>query len=231
VVEMKLSPKFKDAAEDYLFLLKRGYSAGKILPLVSSRYQLSGTERSMLYRGIFLHDTKTARLKMLVSVPVNPLHIDGFNVLITIASYLQGLPVFIACDGFLRDAAYLRGKIQSITTFEPAIDLLIQNLQHIEGEHTIYLDQEVALHKKIDALLAKRGIKKDTQPNLVILENVDKKLISVENGSVCTSDTEIIEKTSCVVFDLARHVISDRFNPDLFDLGRYLFAHDQETMV
>jgi len=223
---MKLSAQFNDAAGDYLLLLERGYTPGKILPLVSSRYQLSGTERSMLYRGIFSNDKKSARLKKLVSVPVNPLHIDGFNILITIASYLQGLPVFIACDGLLRDASYLRGKIQRITTFEPAVDLLLQNLQHIEGEHTIYLDKEVALHKKIDALLTKGGLKKDTRLNLVIMENVDKKLISIENGSVCTSDTEVIEMTSSAVYDLARHVISARFHPDLFDLARYLFSHD-----
>lgn len=224
---MKLSAQFKDAAGDYLHLLERGYSPGKILPLVSSRYQLSGTERSMLYRGIFSNDKKAARLKKQVSFPVNPLHIDGFNVLITIASYLQGLPVFMACDGLLRDASYLRGKIQSITTFEPAVDLLFQNLQQIEGEHTIYLDKEVALHKKIDALLTNAGTGKVTQLNLVIVENVDEKLISIDQGSVCTSDTEIIEMTSSVIFDLARHAITARFNPDLFDLGGYLFSHNR----
>jgi hypothetical protein len=214
---MKLSASFRDASGDYLHLLERGYSSGQILPLVSSRYQLSATESSMLYRGVFTKAQSSARLKKLVSSPTAPLHIDGFNVLITIASYLQGLPVFLACDGCLRDAAYVRGNIQKITNFDRAAMMLLQSLNRINGKHTIYLDREVALHKQIAALLE--------QPNdlkLVIAEKVDEKLISIAEGVLCSSDTEIIEMASVAVFDLARYVITHHFEPDFFDLEAYL---------
>jgi hypothetical protein len=214
---MKLSAQFRDAAADYLHLLERSYSPGKILPLVSSRYQLSSVERTMLYRGVFTQQQKAARQKKLVTMPRAPLQIDGFNVLITIASYLQGLPVFLACDGWVRDAAYVRGKIEMIATFDRAAGLLLQSLQRISGKHKIYLDKEVHLHEKIATLLEQSNDLK-----LIITEKVDKKLISIAQGVVCSSDTEIIEMASAAVFDLARYAITHHFEPVFFDLDEYL---------
>ena len=42
----------KDAARDYRFLLNRSYPQKASIKLVGDRYQLSGQERSVLYRGV-----------------------------------------------------------------------------------------------------------------------------------------------------------------------------------
>ncbi len=217
---MKLSAQFNDAAADYQHLLERGYSAGKVLPLVSNRYQLSGIERTMLYRGVFAQEQRVARRKKLATIPVAPLQIDGFNVLITIASYLQGLPVFLAGDGLLRDAAYVRGKIEMIATFEQATALLLKSLLHFEGGQMIFLDREVTAHKEIEKMLTAAAIWDHSTQRLIITEKVDKTLISSYSGCVCTSDTGIIDAANIPVFDLARHVLAINFFPDFFDLSK-----------
>lgn len=216
---MKLSASFRDAASDYLHLLERGYSAGKILPLVSSRYQLSGVERTMLYRGVFTQQQKTARQRKLATMPGAPLQIDGFNVLITIASYLQGLPVFLAGDGLVRDAAYVRGKIDMIATFERAAGLLLISLRRIEGEQLIFLDREVTLHNHIGQMLARTPSWDKSRQRLAIIEKVDQALKLSDSGCICTSDTGIIDAANIPVFDLARHVLAENFNPDFLDLS------------
>lgn len=216
---MKLSAQFRDAAADYLHLLERGYSAGKILPLVSSRYQLSGVERTMLYRGVFTQQKKTARQKKLVTMPRAPLQIDGFNVLITIASYLQGLPVFLAGDGLVRDAAYVRGKIEMIATFERAAGLLLKSLHRIEGEQVIFLDQEVTLHNDIGQMLAGATSWDESKHRLAIIEKVDEALKLTDNGCICTSDSGIIDAANIPFFDLARYVLASNFNSDFFDMS------------
>ncbi len=44
--------KFKDAVRDYRFLLDRSYPQKASIKLVGDRNQLTGQERSLLYRGV-----------------------------------------------------------------------------------------------------------------------------------------------------------------------------------
>lgn len=218
-----LTQNFHLAAFDYQFLLNRGYLPGSILEMVSSRHRLSSIERSMLYRGISSDaDQKLRAAKLMSKLKFSPdlkFYIDGLNVLITIASYLQGLPVFIAGDGMLRDASNLRGKIQIINRFDQAVELLISFLVSITPSKSIlYLDKQGETHQQINQSLINSSNWNDELIFIEISDQVDKELVTHKDGIVCTSDSEIIDATGCRVFDLAKAVLVNAFKPDFPDL-------------
>ncbi len=101
------------AVKDYYYLTERGYPRKGVLMLVGNRYGLSDTQRTILYRGIASETRYRRRKKKLISsqkIQDQNLHIDGFNVLTTIASYLLGKVLFISSDHILRDASGMKGK-------------------------------------------------------------------------------------------------------------------------
>jgi hypothetical protein len=218
-----LDKSFQQAKRDYSYLLERVYSPGNILMLVSDHYGLTGVQRTMLYRGVSPNEENLRRIKKPVDEEFcrrKPLFIDGFNVLITIASYLQGLPVFLATDGFLRDASHTRGKIEAITCFEPAIGLLLKYLSEISPlKATIFLDLKVGIHRTISGKITELANHENCSVDILINDDVDNTLISMETGIVCTSDSIIIDRTQAKVFDLARNLLVKYFKPDFLDLG------------
>ncbi len=219
-----IADNFQQAMEDYQFLLNRGYTSGAILKMVSNRRKLSANQRAMLYRGVFSNsDLNLRAVKIMVDkdqLTKVPIHIDGLNVLITVASYLQGITVFVATDGFLRDVAQLRGRIQKINQFDQAVELTMKTLRKIDLKHaTFYLDKEVEMHKDLSPLLLKSEFWNNEIFELAIAENVDGILRLKSQGVVCTSDTGIIDNCGCSVFDLPAMVLKSSFNPHFIDLG------------
>jgi hypothetical protein len=102
------------AIKDYKFLLDRGYPQKSILKMVGDKYQLSGTARSVLHRGVCSSAQIKSRKKKKIGetdLKNQVIHIDLYNILFVIGSYLNGTLVFVSNDGFLRDTSELHGKI------------------------------------------------------------------------------------------------------------------------
>ncbi len=99
---IELSKTFSEAASDYLFLLEKQYPKKSILKLVGDKYQLTGEERSVLFRGIHQPELCELRKNKLVTTleSSKPLFVDGYNVIRTIGSYLLGKTVFYSTDEF-----------------------------------------------------------------------------------------------------------------------------------
>lgn len=221
-----LSKYFQQAAGDYLWLLEKGYRAGRILELVGNHYQLPATERSMLYRGIQTEATRKKRAGKLIfeteTLAGKELALDGFNVLIAIASYLQGLPVFIASDNWLRDAAHLRNKIQKITRFADAIECLLAHLRVLNpGNVLIFLDKKADLHQQLKDFLLDSAFWEKDRFSIIVSDLVDEDLMAINSGILCTSDSEIIDHTTCRLFDLARNTLENAFRPDFVDMREF----------
>ena len=219
---MVLSLPFREAARDYLYLLEKNYPQKAIIKIIGDRYSLTGTERTLLYRGLTTSNNKTRRAGLLwnvANIKQEELHIDGYNVLITIGSYLNGNLVFIANDNFLRDASEIHGKVFRTSLFDRSISLLLEYLKHIEIKTIhFYLDQPVSksgeLANKIHSLMQKAGFKGSSST----VASPDYMLKNLDDGIVCTSDSTIIDHTQRGLFDLARHTISHHFDPDFLDL-------------
>ena len=97
-------PDLFPAANEYLWLLSRGYPQKSSLKMVGDKFGLTRDMRQVLYRGISAEEKAKARRQRIGSVsPGEVVLIDTYNVLFTVNNYLLGSPLFISNDGLLRD--------------------------------------------------------------------------------------------------------------------------------
>ena len=217
-----ISKNFKYAKRDYRFLLEKKYPQKGIIKLVGDRYALSGTERTMLYRGITTKENISHRKHKIAHVKDvrgSELVIDGYNVMITIGNYLNGNLVYIGNDGYLRDAAEMHGKVFRKVLMQKVLDLLLDDLRYLSPSETvIYFDQPVSksgeLAARVSMLMKVSGIK----GNAKTADSPDYILKQAKDGLIATSDSSIIDSSRAKVFDLARHVIHRNFKPEFLDL-------------
>lgn len=216
---MEFSNNFKKAIKDYLYLLERGYPQRGFLQLVGDRHSLNSMERTIIYRGLTTRKKSAARTSKLIStgeLQGKTLFIDGYNVIVRVAAYLQGLPVFISLDNFLRDASEMRGKLQLNRFLEPSIRLIVRYIKTLPvSEKIFYLDKNISINK-----ISTNIIKSELSDiiRIVIHEKVDKKLSAIKDGVIATADSEIIDNSELRFFDLARKTIEFFYTPNFIDL-------------
>ncbi len=58
-------------------------------------------------------------------------------------------------------------------------------------------------------------------------QTVDNDLFSLVKGIVATSDSGIIDRSNCRIFDLARHLLNDNFQPDFLDLKMLIHSGEE----
>ena len=211
----------KKAAQDFRFLLNRGYPRKAALELVGNRYTFTSDERHLLHRGVFSDPDSESRRKKKVSIEDlrgKDLAIDGHNVIITIEAGLSGRPLVLADDGFIRDISGLSGSFRKTETTEEAIQLIINAIKQIKPHQTLFL---------LDAPISKSGKLAEEVRNYLKKENIAGDAMAVKvperiligfPGVVATSDTAIIDR-SRKILDLAGHIITKK--TDLKSLLRW----------
>ncbi|MCD6558485.1 MAG: DUF434 domain-containing protein [Palaeococcus sp.] len=112
-----MSPLFL-AYEDLKYLLNRGYKKKSALDFVANHYTLTLKERHFLARCVFSDSEIEERKKKLLKkeeIEGSVLGIDGFNVLITLESLLEGRAILCE-DGLLRDLERRGGYTLNVQT-------------------------------------------------------------------------------------------------------------------
>jgi hypothetical protein len=221
-----IGKNFKDAARDYLYLLDHKYSQKSILKLTGDRYALNSVERSVLYRGISSTESSRRRAKKLIELTESEgseLHIDGYNVLITIGSYLNGDLVFLSTDKILRDASEIHGKAFRNELFNKAILLIFTYLQSISpGSVNFYFDKPIshsgALCERINILFQHYEMKGFAST----LASPDHFLKTIDSGKTATSDSSIIDRGKVQIIDLPKAVIQFHYKKDFVDLVDFI---------
>ncbi len=219
---MLVADNFINATNDYIYLLERKYPQKAILKLIGDKYLLSGIERTILFRGITTQNkivSRSTKLATETELYHQTLHIDCYNTLITIGSYLNGSTVFVGNDNFLRDASEIHGKIFRTELYEKSLSLIFYYLKTINiSEVLFYLDKPVSYSGKlcqdINDLLTKEKINGNAQT----CESPDFILKNVDYGFCSTSDSIIIDNSKIKIFDLSRKTIEFHFNPNFLDL-------------
>jgi hypothetical protein len=216
-----VSENFGKAVPDYLYLQERQYPQKSSLKLVGDKFQLSRTERSMLYRGVVTSCQKKLREnKIIDQLPESPvLHVDGYNVIRTIGSYLLGKVVFISMDGILRDASEMHRSTLRKQILDRTLQLLIDYLKEIKPvKINIYLDEPVSksgeLAKQLNQLLNNNRL----TGKAITTHSPDYHLKQADSGIICTADSAVIENCSLNIFDLPQAILSLHFNPDFINL-------------
>lgn len=219
---MKISENLKYAIQDYNYLLNKDYPEKGIKKFVGDRYSLSGKERSLLYRGIQKTSQIKSRKEKLIpgkDISSKVLHIDTYNVLLTIISYLKGKPLFLSTDGLVRDAAEVHGKKIRNTDLQQSVSLCFQSDAIINSKKLIfYIDEELSSAKQLSALLKSKNSGNRISCEAVITNKPDSLLISSGNGIICSSDSEIIDSCIVPVFDLGKYILDFHFKPEYLDI-------------
>lgn len=210
------SGHIKQAAEEYLWILSRGYPQGPSLKLVGDKFMLSRADRQILYRGISPSGQAALRKDKIGEIRKGDrVLIDTYNVLFTVNNYLLGKPLFISNDGLLRDAGEMRGRITDKPQFSRSVSMLLEGLQMWKGASFIhYLDEPVSFSGRLSIELCKDMAEMEIDGDAFTVKSPDKMLREEQSDAICTSDGGIIDQYEGRVIDLPRFLLRQFFQAD-----------------
>ena len=219
---MIITEDFAAAIKIYKFLLEKRFPQRAILKLVGDRFKLNSTERTILYRGVCTDKNarhRKSKLAFTKDIQNKRIHIDGYNVLITIGSYLNGSLVFIGNDNFLRDASEVHGKVFRTELLQRAIALTFDYLKKnkVSGLH-FYLDKPVSNSGRLSAKLNNYIQDHKFSGSAKTVNSPDFVLKKVNKDIIATSDSSIIDNCKVTVIDLARKILTHNFKPKYLNL-------------
>jgi len=213
---MPFPDNVKEAAEEYFWMLSKGYPQGPALKLVGDKFMLSRTIRQVLYRGVAATGQAESRRKKIGSVIEGDLVlIDTYNVLFTVNNYLLGKPLFISNDGLLRDAGEMRGRIINKPQFSRSVSLMLEVLQMWSGASYIhYIDEPVSHSGRLCIELCKDMAEMGIEGDAFTVKSPDQKLRQEKSDAICTSDGAIIDNYQGRVIDLPRFLLGHYFQAE-----------------
>ncbi|MFK8005872.1 MAG: DUF434 domain-containing protein [Saprospiraceae bacterium] len=212
----KWHPIFKEAIDDYSFLMSRGYAMNSTLQIVGSRYKLNKRQRMAIMRvgaaeqNIQLRKSKELQPSLLKNKTIS---IDGFNLLILLESALSGAFIFKGRDGTYRDISSVHGTYKRVQKTEIAIILIGNVLKKMEVSSVEwYLDAPISNSGRLKKILLEISQKYQFNWTVELVNNPDK--ILAENGKIIvSSDGWVID-----------HAIN------WFNLGGHLMNHEMENL-
>jgi len=206
--------RFVLALNDYRYLREKGYPEKALLKLVGDRYKLSRTERNTLFRGVIPGEIAASRRQKLVTAAGlvgHSLGIDWYNVLITVETFLRGLPLFISDDGIIRDSSATHGSYRRSSLTDRALDAILAALGPLAlSEIDAFLDSPIAF-SGLMAEEARDRLSGLHVPFRVTLEHTADYPLKSYHGVVASSDSVVLDRASSV-FDLPRHSVDKAFH-------------------
>ena len=205
-------PKLAAALKDYAWLLSNGYTPNASMKLVGDRFKLVDRQRLLVTRCTCSDSQRENRLASELhssELVGQTLHIDGFNVLITLESALSNGFVFEGVDGCFRDMASIHGTYRRVSETRSAIELVGECLSSLGVAKTHWwLDQPVSnsgrLMCLIDEIAAQRGWSWESE----LSKSPDYEL-KQRNEITATADGIILDAVDRW-FNLAKHIIEQK---------------------
>jgi hypothetical protein len=190
-------PRLRRAATEIGYLLSRGYPLEPALDFVAGRYQLLARQRLALRRVVCSDAQRLWRSSRLLphsAAQGGRLHIDGFNLIITLEVALAGGVLFRGFDGALRDLAGLRGTYHLVEETDAAVRLLFSGCAALAAPGvTLYLDAPVSnsgrLRARVLELAEACGV--SIPIDVELAADVDRSLVACER--VVTSDSMVLD--------------------------------------
>jgi hypothetical protein len=224
---------FRNSIDDLIFLLDRQYPKKSAIELVGNRYHLNSDERMVLYRGVFDRESTVLRKKKCVTLSkVKKVIIDGYNVLITLESYLMGKWVFRCLDGYVRDISGMYGNHSMDDFTRKSIELLMDFFKNALKRHSvggqgavIFLDYPVSKSGQLAASMRECFQKESVNIEVQVVKSPDYNIVEESRASptavVASSDTVILDRIARS-FDIPDYIIREVFHKDIFDLRRIM---------
>lgn len=214
-----LSTETKRAVQNLRYLLNQGYPRDSSVEFVSNHYQLELDERHLLARCVFSEDEVRDHRKRLMKrseVGGCSIGIDGYNVLITVESILNGERVVKCDDGFVRDLEAIFGKYKMSESTDYALKKILQALKEMEPEEVVlFFDKQVSKSGELAGFARRQleevGLEGDARTTV----GTDAKVWQFEVSA--SSDRVVIERSEQVL-DIPAEFLSGR-EENLVDLS------------
>jgi len=181
---------------DLKYLLNRNYKKKSALEFVSNQYGLNSKERYFFGRTVFSEDhLKIVNEKMVDLKEISNLNgifaVDGFNVLITTESLIEG--VSIECeDSVIRDLKHLGGYKLTDKT-EENIKIILKILLNFNLRNfDVYFDKQTSKSGEISKITRNLMEKYSISGNVILSQKADFELKNY--NYVGTSDFHVIKK-------------------------------------
>lgn len=201
-----------DAYRDLKYLLNRGYRKAHALEFVANHYRLTLEERHLLARCVFSDPwIEEVRRKLLApgELEDRTLTIDGFNVLITLESIVEGKAILCE-DNLVRDLKY-QGKYRLSESTEGLLRRIAGALGELRvGKALFFYGRNVPKSGIVKALTEKSLEEFGVQGEVYLVKSPDFELKGFK--TVATADVGVVSKV-----------------PHVFDLPRYIGAKESVT--
>ena len=208
-------PKLQQAVRDLSWLLSHGYVERSALKLVGDRYRLKERQRRAVMRSACSHQAALHRRSTELdrtALKGQELHLDGFNILISIESALSNAFLLDGVDSTYRDIASIHGTYKRVAETREAIHLAGDALNALSVEKAVwYFDKPVSNSGRLKQMVLEVAASQNWNWDALLHFNPDKKLIELQEP-IASSDGIVLDKASSW-FNFARFVI-DSFVKD-----------------
>lgn len=194
----KQTELLKKAADEVQFLLDQGYDIKPVTTFVGNHYMFSERQRLALARSVSPQEwiERRNRKELLQTGRGDfpeTVHIDGFNIVITLEVALSGSPVFCCRDGTIRDLAGLRGTYRIIDRTQNAVELILRQLDVLNiSKACFYLDAPVSNSGRLSGLILQCAKEYQVSIKTRIIPDVDRVLEQMEG--VISGDAIILNR-------------------------------------
>lgn len=202
-------PRLQNAVADYAWLLGRDYAEPSAIKIVGDRYRLNQRQRMAVQRSACTDAARALRASKEVApgdLAVQPLAVDGFNVLTTVEVALGGGVVLAARDGCYRDIASVHGTYRRVEETGPAILLVGALIERLRpAKCTWYLDSPVGNSGRLKMLMNDVARERSWDWTVELVPSPDALLVT-SKSVVATADSVILDRCTRWV-NLARAAI------------------------
>lgn len=205
------------AADEYSWLLTRGYAEASALKLVGDRHNLTQRQRMAVWRCSCSDQARERRRAAQVSaeaLPGRPLGVDGYNVLIALESALSGGVILVGRDGAHRDLASVHSTYRRVEETVPALELIFDQISACRPSRVDwYLDRPVSNSGRLKSLMGRVLQRFPQLAGLLAIElppNPDQVLSGYDG--VCASSDRVILDHCAAWIDLPGAVIAARLS-------------------
>ncbi len=213
--------QFIEAVLDFRYLLTRGYNREGALRFVGDHYQLNRYNRLLLYRCVYgEREAEEHRRKILSTEDVRgrTVAIDGYNLLITVESGLQGKQLILSDDGFIRDLSAVHNRYTISSTTEEALRLIGNSLRNMAvSEARFYFDSQISKSGRLAAMVRLTLQDVGVKGNARAVKQADNSVVK-DLGIAVSSDSVVIERARAV-YDLGGHIVMKIMTDKITRLG------------
>lgn len=198
-------PSLSAAADDYGYLLTRGYAAASTSELVGNRYRLNKRQRTALLRiGASDQAIQERQRKRLSadSCAGKTFAIDGFNLLILLEAVISGGFILLGRDGAYRDMASISGSYKRVAQTELAVKIVLDAFHELKvGQVNWYLDAPISNSGKLAGYLREQAAAFGANWTVELVADPDKTMNALTGIVALSGDSFVLDECSAW-FDL-----------------------------